>query len=114
MTGRRLYLAGPMTGLEDLNRPAFTHWATLMRHFGWEVTNPAELEEPKPEATWSDWMRVCLPHVLACDVVAMLDGWEASKGARLEYDVAKAIGTPVVRVSELGPAYGWPPRIVCL
>ena len=114
MKGRKLYLAGPVTGMVDDNRHAFSRWAAYLRHLGWHVVVPVELPEPLPNATWHDWMRICLPHVLECDVVAMLDGWEDSRGARLEYDVARGIGTPVVRVKDVGPAYAWPPAVMML
>lgn len=39
---RRLYLAGPMTGLPDFNYPAFHAAAAAWRAAGWTVANPAE------------------------------------------------------------------------
>ena len=34
------------------------------------------------------------------DTLVLLDGWEGSRGARLEVDVAQAIGIPCVSFSE--------------
>ncbi|MBT9158943.1 MAG: hypothetical protein DDT26_00192 [Dehalococcoidia bacterium] len=39
----RIYISGPMTGLHDLNFPAFRDAAAKLRAIGYEVVNPAEL-----------------------------------------------------------------------
>jgi hypothetical protein len=39
---KRLYLAGPMTGIEDFNYPAFNAMAERLRAAGYEVKNPAD------------------------------------------------------------------------
>lgn len=38
----RVYLAGPMTGIEDFNFPAFNDMAAKLRARGYVVENPAE------------------------------------------------------------------------
>ena len=38
---RRLYVAGPMTGLPDHNYPAFAEAAARLRAVGYEVESPA-------------------------------------------------------------------------
>lgn len=91
----RVYIAGPMTGLPGLNYEAFAVAALKLRSCGHEVESPAE--NPAPESgAWADWMRLSLAQVLRSDVVATLDGWENSRGAKLEVLVAKELGVPVV------------------
>lgn len=48
-------------------------------------------------ATWEEHMRADIPMMLApgVDTVALLDGWADSRGARLEYDLAKRLGMRV-------------------
>lgn len=94
----RLYIAGPMTGLPDFNRPAFHAAAAQLRAAGYEVVSPAELDSTHPIAdpdgsgAWGRYMRRDIPHLLTCDGVALLPGWTESKGARLEAHNAKELG----------------------
>ncbi|MCY1527250.1 hypothetical protein D9M68_623110 [compost metagenome] len=39
---KRIYLAGPMTGLPEFNYPAFHAEAARLRALGYQVENPAE------------------------------------------------------------------------
>lgn len=90
----RYYVAGPMTGLPELNFPAFHAAAAKLRAIGHEVVNPAEVN-PDPGMKWEDAMRADLPQLCRCDAIAMLPGWQLSRGARLEFDIAVALSMPV-------------------
>ncbi len=83
----RTYLAGPMTGIPDLNFPAFHRAAASLRASGYEVINPAEIN-PDPSMTWEDAIRADIPQLLTCEAIALLPGWENSRGARLEARIA--------------------------
>ena len=39
---KRIYLSGPMSGLPELNFPAFHAEAARLRALGFEVVNPAD------------------------------------------------------------------------
>lgn len=91
----KIYLAGPMSNLPDLNFPAFNAEAVRLRAMGYEVENPAEVQLPEG-ATWSDYMRADLPLLLKCDTVVLLPGWNHSRGARLEAHLARELGMHVV------------------
>lgn len=101
-TSTRLYLAGPMSGIAQLNFPKFHAEAARLRSLGFEVVNPAELNNEDPNAVfaseaaqfeyWCKCMRVDIAQLLQCDSVALLDGWTGSKGARLEQHVAYQLG----------------------
>ncbi|SEI17012.1 DUF4406 domain-containing protein [Pseudomonas asplenii] len=96
----RVYLCGPMTGLPDCNYPAFHAEAARLRDLGHHVENPAE--NPKPvRDKWELYMRMSIPQMLTCDTVATLPGWEQSKGARLEVEIATQLGLRVIRASSL-------------
>lgn len=92
MTETRIYLSGGMSGLPDNNRPAFHAEAARLRAQGHYVVNPAEIDLDEG-ATWSDYMRADLVAMLSeCNTLVMLQGWEQSKGANLEWLIAKALG----------------------
>lgn len=87
----RVYLAGPMTGLPDLNFPAFHVAAASLRASGYEVVSPAEINSD-PSAGWIASMRRDIPELCTCDAIALLPGWESSKGAKLELHIARQLG----------------------
>lgn len=88
---KRIYIAGPMTGLPELNFPAFHTAAVALRTLGHDAVNPAEINAD-PNAEWLACMRADLAQLVTCDAVYMLPGWEDSRGAKLEHDVACGLG----------------------
>lgn len=97
---KRIYISGPMTGLPDLNFPAFHAEAARLRAIGFEVVNPADLN-PDPEAAWSDCMRADIKALCDCDTLALLEGWQKSAGAHLEMHIAHRIGMEIVIAKEI-------------
>lgn len=81
---KSVYIAGPMSGLPDLNYPAFDAAAFTLRAAGFRAENPAENEPSCNAPTWEDYMRLALPQMLKCQSVLLLPGWQSSKGARVE------------------------------
>lgn len=92
---KRLYLSGPMTGLPDFNFPAFNAEAARLRELGYDVVNPAEINQEQ-NTTWHECMRNDLKALLDCDALALLDGWQQSAGAHLEMHVAHRVGIHIV------------------
>ena len=95
---RSIYIAGPMTGIEEFNYPLFNLVAKTLRLWGFEVVNPAELqhnEDPEADVSRAEYMVLDLPYVIACDVLVLLPGWEQSTGSNIELLVALACGREV-------------------
>lgn len=90
----RVYLSGPMTGIEDFNFPAFNEMAAKLRELGLHVENPAD-HGVVDGAEWGDYLRHDLARMGTCETIALLPGWSKSKGARLELQVAQALGMKV-------------------
>lgn len=96
-----LYLAGPMTGLPEFNFPAFIDAAKILREQGHCVFSPAErdlaigFDPTKNSLEGFDlvdamrWDLGCILHQV--QGVALLPGWEASKGVSIELTVARAV-----------------------
>jgi hypothetical protein len=91
----RYYLAGPMTGIKDLNFPAFHREAAHYRAQGHDVVNPAEVNAD-PTMSWNTCMRKDIPELCTCDGILMMPGWERSKGATLEHYIARQLDMQVV------------------
>jgi hypothetical protein len=83
-----------MTGLPEYNYPAFHAAAEELRYRGFEVVNPAENPPPNAAPTWDDWMAVSLVQVRAAGLLALLPGWELSRGACAEAALAGELGIP--------------------
>ena len=112
----RLYLSGPMRGLPLLNFPQFHSAAKWLRGQGYEVFNPAEMEDS--DEMLNSLARDPLGVTRGCfardtqwictqaDAVALLPGWHNSKGAKAECYLALAIGEEVYYLYEM-PSGEW-------
>lgn len=100
---RRVYLAGPMSGIPGFNFPAFHAAADRLRGRGYEVVNPAENDGGDTSRSWSYYMRQDIGHLLTVDAVAVLPGWQQSRGASLEVTVARALELPVLDADTMEP-----------
>lgn len=101
---KRVYIAGPMTGIKDFNYPAFHTEAERLRNAGHTPISPAadHNEQPLNPPRLQDikdhthYMRIAVAKLITCDHIAFLPGWANSKGARLENEIAQACGiTPL-------------------
>lgn len=93
---KRVYISGAIEHLDLAERKrAFMDAAYRIRKMGMVAVNP--LENGLPACShWRAHMRVDIGMLIQCDYIYMLDGWELSKGAKLELDVASSCGIVVV------------------
>ena len=91
---KKVYIAGPMSGLPELNFPAFHAEAAYLRAMGEEVINPAEIVTD-PAAKWEACMRADIAQLVTCDCAHFLPGWEKSRGASLEFLIASQLGLEI-------------------
>ena len=87
---KTIYISGPMTGMPDLNFPAFHAAAKMLRDLGHEVVNPAELN-PDHTMPWGECMRKDIAALVTCDTIVLLPGWQQSRGATLEQHIAERL-----------------------
>lgn len=109
-----LYLAGPMSGIKDLNFPLFNAEAARLRALGYTVVNPAEINGGADElvacaamtpaelkAHWRKCMRRDIPAMMACDGIALLPNWFKSKGAKLEVRIGSDFDMPINMAADM-------------
>lgn len=96
----RLYIAGPMTGLPDLNYPAFSAAEVRLDVVGYDVLNPARTQGREGCRVWLDYMRASLRDIADADGIATLPGWADSTGASIEVQLGRDLGIPVKTVEE--------------
>jgi hypothetical protein len=77
----------------EFNYSTFEGAAQKLRDAGYEVESPTA-NAGKGE-NWRDYMRLGITQALTCDGVALLPGWDASKGASLEATVMWGLDLPV-------------------
>lgn len=84
-----------MSGLPDYNRAAFDKAAKELREQGHAVFNPAETRLAET-AGWADYMRVGIADLVQyCDTIHLLPGYEDSRGATIELELAKELGMTI-------------------
>lgn len=106
----KLYIAGPMTGYQDHNLPAFAAAAVELAEHNHEPINPGR-HGADPTYTWADYLRRDLVDLVGADGVAVLPGWESSRGASLEVRTALALEMPVRTISGW-TGTGWDRRVI--
>jgi hypothetical protein len=94
----KVYIAGPMTGLPDFNYPAFHALAADLRSAGYVVVNPAENFAGDQTLPYRTYLREAVRSLVDCDAVALLPGWENSRGAMLERSIAETLGMVLMDV----------------
>lgn len=103
----KVYIAGPMTGLPEHNYPAFNKAADDLRAIGFEPLNPVDVGcDDAPGACEHDWqwyMRRTLALMLTADRVVLLPGWENSRGAKIEAQLADDLDIPATPLEYTDP-----------
>lgn len=96
LDGVKVYVAGPMTGLPEFNRPTFFAAEEHLKSLVAQVMNPAILPDG-----WSHeaYMRIAIPMLMECEAVAFLPGWQQSSGARREFTRAQAFGLDLYQLN---------------
>lgn len=85
-----------MSGIENYNFDAFNEAAEKYRSKGWEVINPVDVcLKYKLESVLNDpivfqaMISEEIELLKTCDAIYMMKGWEYSKGANIEYTIAR-------------------------
>lgn len=92
----RIYISGPISGhnIEE-KRKAFKEIQSHLEAQGYDPVNPMENGLPA-EATTHKHMKRDIELLMTCDYIYMMRRWTHSKGCKVEFDVATAIGLPVL------------------
>lgn len=94
-----VYIAGPITGQMDYIKE-FAKAERNLKKRGHIVINPSMI--PPGLKRQEDYMEICYPMISASDAVYMLDGYEGSKGAQLEYEFANRLNKKIYYQREDG------------
>ena len=87
------YVAGPMSNYEDWNHAAFVKAGDFLHDdYGCAIHNPAKSFKSRKDLERKTYMRHCIHMLMEATCVYFLKGWTESKGAQLEYSIAKELG----------------------
>jgi len=91
-----VYIAGPISNDPDYEYKFNAAHVDLLEQ-GHTPANPLVIGKVlkyklKREPTWAEYMRACIKALMECDGILMLDGWQESKGARIEQSIASSLG----------------------
>lgn len=104
----RLYIAGPMAGIDNFNYEAFNHAERVLMERGFGTVNPAALDEPDKlghldfesgggvtDMQRARFLKRDFAELAKCDGIILLDGWAESTGANCELAAALIMGMGV-------------------
>lgn len=102
---KKVYISGPMRGVENYNRPKFNEWERKIWEGGlYEPVNPMRIgdEIARPEGIERNpellqkVFNADIRELTHCDAIFLLNGWEKSEGAQKELQYALANGKAVM------------------
>ena len=88
----KLYVSGPITGMPDKNKDAFEIASNWLKTKNIEPLNPFDFEQDG--FTWTEYLKRDIRLLLDCDGLFLLKGWDCSRGARLEVNIAVSLDMP--------------------
>lgn len=103
----RIYLSGAITGrsYEEVKKDFDSAKKRLMHHI---CTSHAEYVSPlenglTPEHAWEEHMKEDIKLLLTCDAIYIIGDISASRGAKMELDIARRLGIKILsyRMSDL-------------
>ena len=96
------YLSGPITGNRDYRRQ-FAEAAAALKELGYNVINPAAIDDALPVEcmSYEAIMRIDLELLATADYLVQLPGWEDSKGANRELGFALGADKIIVSLEQL-------------
>lgn len=92
----RVYLSGPITGRDDY-REQFAKAECFLKALEYEVINPTKVSDAFPDLSYGEYMKIDLTLLEMCDAIYMLEDWEQSAGAQLEFHYAKVWKKQILR-----------------
>jgi len=107
---KRIFISGKITGLSrEEAGDNFYNVEAKFRAEGHECFNPIRMADKVGwNLPYNYYMSECLKELPYCDAIYMIKNWRESRGAKIEYMVAKQLGLDIMYEEEL-PSGGYKP-----
>ena len=92
----KIYISGPITGRDPKEARETFCWAErIIQRAGHVAVNPTDLPLG---LTWGTYMQIAGAIIGSgeLDALYMMEGWRGSRGAVIEWHLARAMGIPVL------------------
>ena len=87
---RIVYISGSITNNPNYKEDFEKAEKNLLKDYD-SVINPTKLPVFH-DKTWESYMKTTLAELLECDAIFMVKGWQESRGAVIEYNLASELG----------------------
>jgi hypothetical protein len=92
----KVYISGKISGLPIKQAKAkFKASEQLLKLKGYTPINPFKITPYNEGTTWHEYMLADIISLFYCDAIYMQRDWGMSKGARIEYGIAKELGLTI-------------------
>lgn len=92
----KIYISGPITGRDiDQAREHFARAQLRIEELGHEAVNPFD-NGLGPAYSWRENMVKDIDMLMQCDAICLLDGWQTSRGARIEHNIATELNLAIM------------------
>lgn len=92
----KIYISGKITGLSLSDAYIrFLDAQIKYESVGFKVVNPMRINHDH-DLSWESYMRADLKAMLDCTHIFMLKDWHTSRGANIEYNLARELGLKII------------------
>ncbi len=109
------YISGPITGVTDWKEKFEQTEKWVVKNIDPHIKSPRiigadlemELGKTEEQIPWEEYMRADLRELTYCDTIYAMKGWEDSKGAVIEVQLAYALGLRIIFEQKMKPMAEW-------
>lgn len=95
-----IYISGKISGLPQSEvKTKFQTAFENLKGAGHTIISPVNLPH-NHNGSWEAYMKECIINLMKCDSIYMLSDWKTSKGAVIEYELAKLLKIEVLYENE--------------
>ena len=91
----RYYISGKISGIEEEAPKHFERAEKFLVARGLFPVNPMKIEH-NHKGYWTDYMKSDIKVLCDCDGIYMLNNWQDSKGAKIEFQLAKDLELNII------------------